>query len=122
MILRLMSARPIVAVERSLLFRLVVWRIAPRLMRVTGGRLARTLPFPADVLDARDGRPHRRVVIYFHDGDRVTVIPSKAGMSDDRFWFQNALTDPNVRFGGRAFRAAAARHDRTIPILRLTPR
>ena len=87
------------ALERSLAFRLTVWRIAPRLMRVTGGRLARTLPFPADVIETRDtrnGRAHRRVVVYFHDGERVTVIPSKAGMPEDPFWYKNALADPNV--------------------------
>lgn len=152
-VLRLMGARPIVALERGLVFRLVVWRIAPVLMRVTGGRFARTLPFPADVIetrDARDGRPHRRVVIYFHDGERVIVIPSKAGMPDDPFWYQNALADPNVLLGGRPFRAeavddpasltriwaladrcyppnvtyraVAAGHERTIPVLQLTPR
>jgi deazaflavin-dependent oxidoreductase (nitroreductase family) len=142
-----------VALESSLVARLVLWPIAPRLMRVTGGRFARTLPVPVDVIetrDARDGRPHHRVVVYFHDGERVIVIPSKAGMPDDPFWYQNALADPNVRFGGHPFRAEvvddpasqariwsladrfyppyvtyralAARHDRTIPILQLTPR
>jgi F420H(2)-dependent quinone reductase len=153
MILRLMSARPMVALERGLVFRLTVWRIAPRLMHVTGGRLARTLPFPADVIETRDprnGRPHRRVVVYFHDGERVTVIPSKAGMPEDPHWYQNALADPNVIFGGQPFRAEvvddpaaqariwsladrfyppcvtyralAARHGRSIPILQLIPR
>jgi hypothetical protein len=107
-ILRLMGARPLVALERSLVF-----------------------------------------VIYFHDGERVIVIPSKAGMAEDPFWYQNALADPDVIFGGRPFRAEvvtdpasqtriwaladrfyppnvtyralAARYDRTIPSLQLTP-
>ena len=77
-------------------------------MRVTGGRFAQTLPVPVDVIetrDARDGRPHCRVVVYFHDDERVIVIPSKAGMPEDPFWYQNALADPNVRFGGHPFRA-----------------
>jgi deazaflavin-dependent oxidoreductase (nitroreductase family) len=122
-------------------------------MRVTGGRFARTLPFPAAVLetrDARDGRPHRRVVAYFHDGEGVVVIPSNAGMPDDPFWYKNALADPDVTFGGRSFRAEvvedpaaqarlwrlaerfypphvahradAARRGREIPVLRLAPR
>jgi deazaflavin-dependent oxidoreductase (nitroreductase family) len=151
-LLRLLGTRVMTAVERSLPFRLVVWRLAPRLMRLTGGRIAALLPFPAAVLETRDtrnGRPHRRVVVYFHDGDRVTVIPSKGGMPEDPFWYRNALADPDVRLGGAAFRAQvvtdaaaqarlwalgdrfypayattrrqAARNGRTIPILQLTP-
>ena len=151
--LRLMSARSTVALECSLAVRLVVWRIVPRLIHVTGGRFAQALPFPVEVIETRDahhGRRHRRAVVYFHDGERVIVIPSKAGMPQDPFWYRNALADPNVLFGGRPFlaevvddpvdqariwsladrfyppyvtyRALAARHDRTIPILRLMPR
>ncbi|HST38659.1 MAG TPA: nitroreductase/quinone reductase family protein [Conexibacter sp.] len=151
--MRLLGSRVMVALERSLPFRLVAWRLTPRLLRLSGGRVASLLPFPADVLetrDARDGRPHRRAVVYFHDGDRVTLIPSRAGMAADPFWFQNALADPAVRFGERPYRAEAvedpeaqarlwrlaeaayppnvthrqdaARRGRTIPILQLTPR
>jgi deazaflavin-dependent oxidoreductase (nitroreductase family) len=152
-LLRVMSTRLFTAFERSLPFRLTMWRLAPGLIRVTGGRFARAFPFPTEVIETRDlrnGRPHRRVVAYFHDGDRVTTIASKGGMKADPFWFQNALADPNVRFAGRpyradvvsdpasatrlwaiadrffpsyaAYRAHAARYERTIPILQLIPR
>src|SRR6476469_7394547 len=150
MLVRLLGTRVFAALERSLPNRLF-WRIAPRLMRLTG-RLTSLRPFPVGLLETRDqrnGRPHRRVVIYFHDGDRVIVVPSKAGMPTDPFWFENAVADPEVRFGGHPFRAEAvaaeaelarlwgladrfyppyagfreraASSGRTIPILRLVP-
>jgi deazaflavin-dependent oxidoreductase (nitroreductase family) len=152
LLLRPMGGRAFTAVERSLPFRLVVWRLAPRLMRLTGGRLATLLPFPAEVIETRDprnGRPHRRVVVYFHDGDRVIVAASKGGMPGDPHWYRNAIADPEVRFAGRAHRARpvagdaelarlwtladrvypphaasrahAARSGRTVPLLQLAP-
>ena len=152
LLLRLMSGRAFAAVERSLPSRLVVWRLVPRLMRLTGGRLAALLPVPVAVLetrDARNGRPHCRCVIYFHDGERITVVPSRGGGPRDPHWYDNALADPVVRFGGRPCRAErvvdetararlwnladrfyppyvtyrehAARSGRTIPLLQLVP-
>ncbi|HEY2767219.1 MAG TPA: nitroreductase/quinone reductase family protein [Solirubrobacteraceae bacterium] len=152
LLLRAMGGRAFIVVERSLPFRLIVWPLAPRLIRLTGGRLAALLPFPAEVIETRDprnGRPHRRVVVYFHDGDRVTVAASKGGMADDPHWYRNAVADPEVRFAGCAYcaqtvtddgelarlwtladcvypphsasRAQAARSGRTIPLVQLTP-
>jgi deazaflavin-dependent oxidoreductase (nitroreductase family) len=152
-ILRLLATRPSIALERSLPFRALAWRLAPRLLRATGGRLAALLPFPAAVVetrDARNGRPHRRAVVYFHDAGDVVLIPSKAGLAEDPFWHRNALAHPDVRLAAHpyrarpvtdpadlarlwsladgfyppaaTYRALAARHDRTIPVLRLTPR
>ncbi len=106
--LRLMSSRPVVALEGTLPFRLIVWRLAPVLMRVTGGRFAALLPMPVGVIetrDARNGKRHRRCVLYFHDGDRITVIPTKGGLPTDPFWYLNALAEPNVRFESRPARA-----------------
>lgn len=153
LILRLLSSPPMAATERSLPFRLVVWRLAPRLMRLTGGRLAALLPFPAAVIETRDlrnGRPHRRIVIYFNDGDSVIVVPSRGGGPRDPFWLENAVADPAVRLGHDPYRAAlvtdeseqarlwelaerfyppyatyrahAARSGRRIPLLELRPR
>jgi hypothetical protein len=101
------------------------------------------------LLYVRNGNRHRRVVLYFHDGERVTVIPSKAGLPDDPFRYQNAA-DPAVLFESQpfhaeavedeaargrlwaladrfyppsvAYRERAARTGRTIPILQLAPR
>jgi deazaflavin-dependent oxidoreductase (nitroreductase family) len=150
--LRLMYSGGFAKFETSLLYRLTAWRIVPVLMRLTGGRFARLVPLPFGVIetrDARNGDPHRRAVLYFHDGDRVIVIPSKAGWPEDPFWYRNAVADPAVRFESMPFRAAtvedpgsqkrlwsladefyppcrayrerAARGGRTIPILQLIP-
>lgn len=152
-IVRLVNTRAMVVLEGSLPYRLTTWRIVPVLMRLTGGRFARLLPVPAGVIetrDARNRRPHRRAVVYFHDGNRVIITPSKAGLPDDPFWYQNAIADPKVLFESQPYHAEvvedqasqerlweladrvhgasaiyrerAARSGRTIPILRLTPR
>jgi deazaflavin-dependent oxidoreductase (nitroreductase family) len=149
---RLMNRRAFAAFETSLAYRLTAWRIVPVLMRLTGGRFAALVPLPFGVLeteDARNGRPHRRAVLYFNDGRRVIVIPSKAGWPEDPFWYQNAVAEPAVRFESRPFRAEvvededskrrlwdladrfyppcdayrerAARAGRTIPIVALVP-
>ncbi|MBJ7329213.1 MAG: nitroreductase family deazaflavin-dependent oxidoreductase [Solirubrobacteraceae bacterium] len=150
LIARLLSSRLNGALERSLPFRLIVWRLVPRVMR-RGGRLP-MLSFAASVLETRDvrnGKPHRRAVVYFHDAGDVILVPSKGGMPTDPHWFENAVADPDVTFGGDAFRAEvvgdagererlweigdayypayaayrahAARSGREIPILRLRP-
>lgn len=149
----LTNTRAMVAVEGSLPYQLTVWRLVPILMRLSGGRFASLLPVPVGVIetrDARNGRPHRRAVVYFHDGTAVIVTPSKAGLPDDPFWYQNAVAEPDVLFESKPYRAEvveepaardrlwaladrvhgasaiyrerAARSGRTIPVLRLVPR
>ena len=131
----------------------VVWKVDPHLMRLTGGRLGLGLMLPTALLEtrgARTGRPRRNGVIYFHDGERVTIVASKLGAPEHPAWFHNARAHPDVLLGGRPFRAEvveneaerarlwaladsvfppyagyrerAARVERTIPILRLVPR
>ena len=98
---------------------------------------------------ARTGKVRRNGVIYFHDGDRVTVIASKLGLPENPAWFYNLCADPDVKLGGKRFRAEvvedeaararlwqladrvfppysnyrerAERASRTIPIVQLTP-
>lgn len=131
----------------------VVWKVDPHLMRLTGGRLGMGLMLPTALLEttgARTGRQRRNGVIYFHDGDRVTIVASKLGAPEDPAWFHNARANPDVVFGGQPFRAEvvadaasrtriweladrvfppyaayrerAARVGREIPILQLVPR
>jgi deazaflavin-dependent oxidoreductase (nitroreductase family) len=131
----------------------VVWKIDPYLMRVTRGRLGMGLLLPTALLEtrgARTGRPRHNGVIYFHDGERVTIIASKLGLPEHPSWFYNARANHDVLLGGQPFRAEiiddeasrtrlweladrvfppyaayrerAARVGRTIPILQLTPR
>jgi deazaflavin-dependent oxidoreductase (nitroreductase family) len=131
----------------------LVWKVDPYLMRLTGGRVGTGLMLPTALLETRGARTGRRRsngVIYFHDGERVTIIASKLGLPEHPSWFHNARINPDVLLGGRPFRvevvddeaartrlweladrvfppyasyrARAARAGRTIPILQLTPR
>ena len=136
------------------LSRAVVWRLDPLLMRVTRGRVRLGAPLPTALLEtrgARTGRTRRNGVIYFHDGDRVTIVASKLGEPRDPAWFHNVCAHPeDVRLGGESFRAEivsdeatrrrlwtladnvfpgfvayrrrAARAGRTIPIVQLVRR
>jgi deazaflavin-dependent oxidoreductase (nitroreductase family) len=131
----------------------VVWKVDPHLMRLTRGRLGMGLIVPTALLEtrgARSGRVRRNGVIYFNDGERVTIVASKLGAPEHPAWFHNATANPDVTLGGRpfhaetiedeaervrvwdladrvfppyaAYRERAASFGRTIPLLRLTPR
>lgn len=86
----------------------VVWKLDPHLMRLTGGRLGLGLAMPTALLEtrgARSGMPRRNVVIYFHDGERVTIVASKLGLPQHPAWFHNLRADPDVVFAGVPMRA-----------------
>jgi deazaflavin-dependent oxidoreductase (nitroreductase family) len=131
----------------------VLWKVDPHLMRLTGGRIGMGLFLPTALLEtrgARSGAVRRNAVIYFHDGERVTIVASKLGMPEHPAWFHNLSANPEVTFGGApmratavtdegerrrlwaladrvfapyaAYRREAARAGRTIPIVQLTPR
>jgi deazaflavin-dependent oxidoreductase (nitroreductase family) len=134
------------------LSRQIGWKVDPWLLPLTKGRIGTGLIIPTALLEtrgARSGRLRRNGVIYFHDGDRVTLIASKAGAPEHPAWFYNARANPQVRLNGEPFRVevvedeaerarlweladrvfppfagyreSAARSSRAIPILRLTP-
>jgi deazaflavin-dependent oxidoreductase (nitroreductase family) len=131
----------------------VVWKVDPHLMRLTRGRLGFDLTIPTALLEtrgAKSGALRRNVVIYFHDGERVTIVASKLGMPRHPAWFHNLRAHPDVIFGGIPMRAAvvddeaerqrlwaladrvfapyaayrreAAKANRTIPIVQLSER
>jgi len=131
----------------------VVWKVDPYLMRATRGRLGMGLVMPTALLEtrgAKSGAARRNVVIYFHDGDRVTIVASKLGLPEHPAWFHNLQADPDVTFGGApmratvvgedaererlwrladrvfapyaAYRREAAKANRTIPIVQLSAR
>jgi deazaflavin-dependent oxidoreductase (nitroreductase family) len=133
--------------------RMVVWKLDPVLLRLSRGRIGMGLLLPTALLEtlgARTGQPRRNGVIYFHDGERVTIVASKLGQPQHPAWFHNLRAHPEVRFGGRPFRAEivhdeserarlwhladrvfpayaayrerAASAGRDIPIVQLTPR
>ena len=90
------------------LSRHVSWKLDPLLLRATRGRLATTLVFPTALLEtrgARTGAPRRNAVIYFHDGDRVTIVASHAGSPRHPAWYHNLRAHPDVTFGGIPMRA-----------------
>lgn len=129
----------------------VLWKVDPHLMRLTRGRLGMGLGLPTALLEtrgARSGEVRRNAVIYFHDGERVTIVASKLGMPQHPAWFHNLRAHPDVTLGGVPMRASvvteeaerrrlwtladrvfapyanyrreAARANRTIPIVQLT--
>jgi deazaflavin-dependent oxidoreductase (nitroreductase family) len=129
----------------------VSWKIDPLLLRVTRGRFATTLMFPTALLEtdgATTGARRRNAVIYFQDGDRVTIAASNAGSSRHPAWYHNLRAHPDVTFAGIPMRARvvddeaerrrlwvladrvfpafaryrrdAAKVNRTIPIVQLT--
>jgi deazaflavin-dependent oxidoreductase (nitroreductase family) len=131
----------------------VVWKVDPFLMRATRGRVGMGLTMPTALLEtlgAKSGAMRRNVVIYFHDGERVTIIASKLGHEKHPAWFHNLRAHPDVTFGGipmqaavvgdeaererlwaladrvfapyAAYRREAAKVSRTIPIVQLTAR
>ena len=88
--------------------RMVAWRLDPLLMRLTGGRFGFGGLLPTALLEtrgARTGQPRSNVVIYFHDGERVTIVASKLGLPEHPAWFHNLRANPDVVFGGEPFRA-----------------
>jgi deazaflavin-dependent oxidoreductase (nitroreductase family) len=129
----------------------VLWKVDPSLMRLTRGRIGLGLTLPTALLEtrgAKSGALRRNVVIYFHDGDRVTIVASKLGLPHHPAWFHNLQANPDVIFGGvpmratvvedeaerrrlwaladrvfapyAAYRREAAKANRTIPIVQLT--
>jgi deazaflavin-dependent oxidoreductase (nitroreductase family) len=90
------------------LSRRIVWKVDPYLMRLTGGRVGMGLLLPTALLEtcgARTGRIRRNGVIYFHDGERVTIIASKLGLPEHPAWFHNLRANPDVKLNARPFRA-----------------
>ena len=88
--------------------RAIGWKIDPFLLRVTGGRFGFGMLLPTALLEtrgARTGSPRQAAVIYFHDGDRVTIVASKLGLPEHPAWFPNLRAHPDVQFGGRPYRA-----------------
>jgi deazaflavin-dependent oxidoreductase (nitroreductase family) len=58
---------------------------------------------------AKSGEVRRNAVIYFHDGDRVTIVPSNAGADRNPAWFHNLVVHRDVTFGAIPMRATVVR-------------
>ncbi len=75
---------------------------------MTRGRIGMGLVLPTALLETHGAKPglrRRNAVIYFHDGDRVTIVASFAGAPKHPAWFHNLLAHPDVTFGGISMRA-----------------
>ena len=147
------SSRAIGRLSKTALWRATTWKLERVLQRVSGGRLTTAIGLPTALLitrGARTGRVRRTGVIYFHDGEAVTIVASQAGYPGNPGWYYNARANPDVHLGGQPFlarevsdaaererlwaladgvfpafaryRMEAARHGRTIPLLQLRPR
>jgi deazaflavin-dependent oxidoreductase (nitroreductase family) len=84
------------------------WKIDPYLLKLTRGRLSTAWPLTAGLLEtrgARTGQPRRNATLYFHDGDRMTIIAALRGWPKNPAWYYNLRKHPDVVFGGRPFRA-----------------
>ena len=85
-----------------------VWKFDPWLMRVTGGRIGMGVGIPTALLEtkgAKSGALRRNAVIYFHDGQTVTIIASKLGLPRHPAWYHNLRADPEVTFAGVPMKA-----------------
>ena len=131
----------------------VLWKLDPYVLRATRGRLGLSLLIRTALLEtrgAKTGTLRRNGVIYFHDGDKVTIAASHLGSARHPAWFHNLVAHPDVTFGGVPMRATvvtdeaerdrlwalgdqifapfatyrreAAASGRTIPLVQLTPR
>ena len=86
----------------------VAWKLDPHLLRITRGRFGSTGPVASALLEthgARTGARRRNATLYFHDGDRVTIIASKRGEPSHPAWYHNLRQHPEVVFGGQRFTA-----------------
>jgi len=84
------------------------WKVDPHLMRWTRSRFGVSGLLPNALLEtrgARSGLVRRNSLIYFHDGDKPTVVASKLGAPDNPAWYHNLRKNPDVVFGGVPFRA-----------------
>ena len=86
----------------------IAWKLDPRLLKLTHGRLSTAGPLATALLEsrgARTGRPRCNATLYFHDGDRVTIIASKRGAPENPAWYYNLRQHPDIVYAGLPFRA-----------------
>jgi deazaflavin-dependent oxidoreductase (nitroreductase family) len=92
----------------------VAWKLDPHLLRLTGGRFSTAGPLATALLEsrgARTGRLRRNATLYFHDGDRVTIVASKRGWPTHPAWYYNLRKHPDIVYGGLPFRAELAQDE-----------
>jgi deazaflavin-dependent oxidoreductase (nitroreductase family) len=107
---RVANTELIAAISTTRVWRRFVLRLDALLMRATKGRFsAVALTIPSGLLEttgARSGLARRAPVIYFHDGDLITLVASNAGLPMAPAWYHNLRASPEVSFNGKPFHAA----------------
>ncbi len=102
------GSRPATWLARRWIWGAVVWPLDRLLLRVSHGRVSTGLVLPTALLQtrgARSGLPRSNAVLYFHDGEAVVIVASKAGLSGNPAWFYNVRAHPDVILGGEPYRA-----------------
>jgi deazaflavin-dependent oxidoreductase (nitroreductase family) len=92
----------------------VAWKLDPHLLKFTRGRLSTAGPLATALLESRGaqtGQPRRNATLYFHDGERVTIIASKRGWPQHPAWYYNLRKHPDILYGGLPFRAEVVEDD-----------
>ena len=95
----------------------ISWKLDPLLLKLTRQRFSTGWPLKMAVLETRGARTGRRretATLYFHDGDRVTLVAAKRGLPENPGWYYNIRKHPEVNFGGARFTAHVVEdeHDR----------
>jgi deazaflavin-dependent oxidoreductase (nitroreductase family) len=86
----------------------VAWKLDPYVLKLTRGRFSTAWPIAAALLEtrgARTGAARRNATLYFHDGDRVTIIATLRGWPRNPAWYYNLRRHPDVVYGGVPMRA-----------------
>src|SRR6266852_5182365 len=74
-------------------------RIDPYLMRATRGRVRISFTAPTILLThtgANSGKRRTTPLLYFTEGDKVVLIASKGGASQNPAWYHNVKAHPEV--------------------------
>jgi deazaflavin-dependent oxidoreductase (nitroreductase family) len=86
----------------------IAWKVDPHLLKLTNGRFSTAGPLATALLESRGARtdkPRRNATLYFHDGERITIVASKRGFPSNPAWYYNLRAHPDITFGGLPFRA-----------------
>lgn len=107
--------------ERSITTRFGTWfaiviatRVDRVLLRWTKGRLAMFAPWPVGLLEtvgARSGKPRTIPLLCLVEANRIVLVASKGGDSQNPAWYYNVRANPDVYFTIHGRRSAYRAHE-----------
>src|SRR4029450_5025123 len=68
----------------------IAWKVDPYLLKLTRGRFSTARAVAAALLETRGGRTgktRRTATLYFHDGNRVTIVAALRGWPRNPAWY-----------------------------------